>query len=54
MQFYEYAGMSYEQASRAAAVLIEKTARTGNWWPVVERLAALRQIMRRETRQMVR
>jgi hypothetical protein len=39
-KFYEYSGMSYEQASRAA----EKLALSG-WYRNFDRLAALREIM---------
>lgn len=47
----EYAGMSYEQASRAAQSLIHKAYRTGIWWHIVDRLAELRSIMQREAEQ---
>lgn len=42
MKFYEYAGMSYEQASREA----ERLIRVG-WFRHFERLSCLRQIMTR-------
>lgn len=40
----EYAGMSYEQASKTAATLIEREG----WYKSFDRLAALREIMVRE------
>lgn len=42
MKFYEYSGMSYEQASREAARLL---ARDG-WFRSFDRLSALYEIMR--------
>jgi hypothetical protein len=43
MKFYEYAGMSYEQASRAA----EQVIRVWGWYQGFERLKALHEIMER-------
>ena len=43
MKFYEYAGMSYERASREAERLIRR-----GWFRNFERLEALRWIMQRE------
>ncbi len=44
MKFYEYAGMSYEQASREA----EKVIQRYGWYQGFERLEVLREIMTRE------
>jgi hypothetical protein len=44
--FPEYSGMSYEQASREAARLIERHG----WYQSFDRLAALREIMQIERR----
>lgn len=44
--FPEYSGMSYEQASREAARLIE----TPGWFRSFERLTALREIMEHHIR----
>jgi len=44
LKFPEYAGMSYECASRAAAALLERRG----WFHSFERLAVLREIMIRE------
>ena len=43
MKFYEYYGMSYEQASREAERLVQR-----GWFKNFERLEALRWIMLRE------
>lgn len=43
MKFYEYAGMSYEQASREA----ERLLANGGWYKNIDRLIALKQIMDR-------
>lgn len=45
MRFREYSGMSYEQASREAARLIERKG----WFQSFDRLSALREIMLRHT-----
>jgi hypothetical protein len=47
MRFPEYAGMSYEQASREAARLIA----SHGWFSSFDRLAVLREIMVRELRE---
>lgn len=44
--FPEYAGMSYEQASKAGLALVKKAAESGNWFAIIERLTALRTIMK--------
>ena len=41
-----YMGMSYEQASREGARLIEYAAQSGEWFALPEKLAELRAIMR--------
>lgn len=46
MKYYEYGGMSYEQASREAARLIARRGWFGSW----ERLEVLREIMQRHLR----
>lgn len=47
-RFVEYAGMSYEQASRAASDLLHKAVETGEWTKdLPERLMALRSEMKR-------
>lgn len=43
----DFRGMSYEQASRHAGVLIEKAHKSGRWFDLVEQLSELRTIMRR-------
>jgi hypothetical protein len=43
MKYYEYAGMSYEQASREAQRLIERFG----WYKSFDRLTALKRIMDR-------
>lgn len=43
--YYEYAGMSYEQASRAA----ERLIKTRGWYNSIDRLRALQEIMKRES-----
>jgi hypothetical protein len=43
MRFTEYAGMSYEQASREADRLVKR-----GWFVNFERIVALREIMLRE------
>lgn len=43
IKFYEYAGMSYEQASREAERIINRLG----WFRAFDRLSALRDIMRR-------
>lgn len=50
MQFAEYSKLSANQASRAASKLIETAAVSGAWISndLPERLAALREIMRRD------
>lgn len=44
MVYPEYAGMSYERASREAARLIDRHG----WFASFDRLAGLREIMRRD------
>lgn len=46
-RYYEYLGMSYEQASREGERLVKLAAKTGNWFSIIGRLAALREIMAR-------
>jgi hypothetical protein len=41
----QYKGMSYEDASREAAKLIMGAVSTGGWFHIVEKLAALREVM---------
>lgn len=41
----KYAGMSYEQMSRAAIALLEQGAKTGNWFPIVDDLNWLKREM---------
>jgi len=43
-----YCGMSYEQASREAARLIDLARRSGSWFDLPEKLTELRNIMRRD------
>lgn len=43
-----FRGMSYSQASREAARLIECAHKSGNWFGLVDQLSELRSIMRRE------
>lgn len=47
MKFHEYAGMSYERASREAEMVIERYG----WYRGFERLEALRGIMTTEARR---
>jgi hypothetical protein len=47
MTFIEYAGMSYEQASREGARLIAKAHENENWFAIIDRLVELRAIMKR-------
>lgn len=42
-----YAGMGYEAASREADRLIKAAAKTGSWWDLPEKLATLRDCMKR-------
>lgn len=41
----DYRGMSYEAASQEGARLLKETVRTGKWFGLPEKLAALRAIM---------
>ena len=45
MEFLEYRGMSYEQASREAELLIKRAG----WYMAFDRLMALYQIMKQHT-----
>lgn len=45
MKYYEYAGMSYEQASREAERLLGNKGPNGGWYKNIDRLIALKQIM---------
>lgn len=47
MKFYEYSGMSYEQASREAERLLDNKRPNGGWYKNIDRLIALKQIMDR-------
>lgn len=41
----EFAGLSRERASRTGAALVERAARTGEWYPLAEALVELRGVM---------
>lgn len=42
---HDIMGLSYEQASRKALELVEKAAKTGNWFAIVDTLAELKHYM---------
>lgn len=44
-RFPEYSGLAYDAASREGLKLVKKAAKDENWFFVVDRLTALRQIM---------
>lgn len=44
--YREYAGLSYEQASREGARLVTEAGKSGNWFAIIERLVELRRLMR--------
>lgn len=44
-RYPEYRGMSYEQASREGLWLCQAAAETGSWVGIIDRLAALRDVM---------
>ena len=50
MKYIEYAGMSYEQASREAARLIERSG----WYASLDRLIVLKDIMDRDFKRACR
>lgn len=45
----EYMGMSYEQASCEGSRLIATAHERGNWFQIVDRLAELREIIKRQS-----
>lgn len=45
VNYPEYQGLAYDAASRIGFRLVEQAAKTGNWFTIIDRLVALRQIM---------